>query len=270
MTTGEPGRAPPPGQHWAEAAQRLSDAARSGQACAPVRDIIAADDIDAAYGVQNILTEHAVAAGRRIIGRKIGLTARAVQKQLGVDTPDFGVLFADMLVGENLPIPLARVMQPKIEAEIAIVLKHDLDMPDPTQVDLLRAIDLVLPALEIVGCRIRDWDIRIADTIADNASSGLFVIGGPARSVKGIDMAGAAMRLRCNGEVVLTGAGAACLGHPLNAAAWLAAEMVRRGRPLGAGEIVLTGALGPMVPVSAGDRFEAEIEGIGKVSAEFE
>jgi 2-keto-4-pentenoate hydratase len=253
-----------------EAAARIAAAHKSGNACEPIRNLIDIADIDGAYAVQDIATDQAVKSGRRIIGRKIGLTSLAVQKQLGVDQPDFGVLFADMVMGEGIPIPQNRLMQPKIEAEIAIILGRDLDMEDPTIADVLWATAYVAPALEIVGSRIQNWDIRIVDTIADNASSGLLVLGGPARKIDDLDLRAATMTLRKNGEIVSKGSGADCLGHPLNAAAWLAGEMVRRKRPLRAGELVLTGALGPMTPVAPGNLFEAQIEGLGHVSALFE
>ena len=252
-----------------EAARRIAAAHESGIACEPIRDLIDIADLDSAYAVQDLGTDHAVSAGRRIIGRKIGLTSLAVQTQLGVDQPDFGMVFADMVMGEGIPIPPNRLMQPKIEAEIALILGRDLDMRNPTIADVLQATAFVLPALEIVGSRIRNWDIRIVDTIADNASSGLLVLGGPARKIDDLDLRAARMTMTKNGEIVSKGSGADCLGHPLNAAAWLAGEMVRRNRPLRAGELVLTGALGPMTPVSPGDLFEAQIEGIGHVSASF-
>ena len=253
----------------AGAAARLREAASKG-AVLPVRDLIGETDLDAAYAVQDINTEAALAQGRRIVGRKIGLTSLVVQKQLGVDQPDFGILFADMAAPENLPIAPGRTMQPKIEAEIALILGADLDLADPTIADIINATRYVVPALEIVGSRIADWDIRITDTIADNASSGLFVLGGPVRALGGLDLgAGAAMTMRRGDEIVSEGSGAACLGHPLNAAVWLAGEMARRGRPLKAGEIVLTGALGPMVPVAPGDVFTATIDGLGQVTARF-
>ena len=253
----------------AKAAQRLWEAESSGP-CAPVRDLIGTDDLDAAYAVQESSTVRALERGRRVVGRKIGLTSPAVQAQLGVDRPDFGMLFADMAAAAGRPIEMARTMQPKIEAEIALVLGADLPHADPTVADLLMATAYALPALEIVGSRIAGWDIRITDTIADNASSGLFVLGGPARSLDGLDLgAGARMTMRRGEEVVSEGSGEACLGHPLNAAVWLAGEMARRGRPLMAGEIVLTGALGPMVPVAPGDDFIAEIAGLGRVTARF-
>jgi 2-keto-4-pentenoate hydratase len=251
-----------------EAADRLFDAA-AGVPCQPIRELLPDDDLDAAYAVQDINTERAVAAGRRIVGRKIGLTSLAVQRQLGVAQPDFGILFADMAVGEGLAIQASRLMQPKIEAEVALIMGRDLDLEQPTISDILAATAYALPALEIVCSRIANWNIRITDTVADNASSGLFVLGGPPRSIVGLDLRDARMSMRRGEQVVSEGSGAACLGHPLNAAVWLAAEMSRRGRPLRVGDIVLTGALGPMAPVQAGDRFEASIAGLGKVSALF-
>ena len=253
----------------AEAAERLFGAAAQRCPCAPIRDLLGSDDLDAAYAVQTINTERALAAGRRLVGRKIGLTSPAVQRQLGVSRPDFGMLFADMAVGEGMPISPDRILQPRIEAEIALILDRDLTQEQPTPADVISAIAYVVPALEIVDSRIRDWDISIADTIADNASSGLFVLGSPARRIDGIDLRGAGMVMRRGGALVSEGAGSACLGSPLNAAVWLAGEMGRRGHPLRAGDIVLTGALGPVVPVMPGDRFEAEIQGIGRVSADF-
>jgi 2-keto-4-pentenoate hydratase len=252
------------------AADRLYQAALSSVACAPVRDVLPAADVDAAYAVQELNTERALQSGRRIVGRKIGLTSAAVQKQLGVNQPDFGVLFADMLVAEGSALAAARVMQPKIEAEVALILDRDLLVEQPVVSDVLRAIAYVVPALEIVSSRIANWDITITDTVADNASSGLFVLGGPARRVDGLDLRTTTMAMTRGDAVVSQGSGEACLGHPLNAAVWLAGEMVRRGRPLLAGDVVLTGALGPMVSVTPGDRFVATISGIGSVVAVFE
>ena len=254
----------------ARAAGALREAAASGTPCSPIRDILgdgatAAD----AYAVQEINTAHGLAAGRRLVGRKIGLTSPAVQRQLGVGEPDYGMLFADMAYGEDEPIPPGAVLQPKVEAEIALVLDRDLDDRQTTVADVIRATAYALPAVEIVGSRIASWDIRLADTIADNASSGLYVLGGPARRLDGLDLRGCQAEMRRGGEVVSTGRGADCLGSPLQAAVWLARRMVSAGRPLRAGDVVLTGALGPMVAAAPGDVFDATILGVGAVRVLF-
>jgi 2-keto-4-pentenoate hydratase len=251
------------------AATALNVAALRHEYIAPLRESYAQLDIDSAYAIQRINTDRRVADGRRLIGCKIGLTSVAVQKQLGVDQPDFGMLFDDMGYGDGEPIPFAGLTQPKIEAEVAFVMGRDLHMSNPSQIDVLNAIDYALPALEIVGSRIADWNIHITDTIADNASSSAFVLGNTPRKLSEFDVRLCGMVLERRGEPVSVGAGAACLGSPVNAVLWLARTMSRLGTPLCAGDLVLSGALGPMVAVQPGDCFEARINGLGSVRAVF-
>ena len=257
-------------QQVALAAERLRAAWVSGRACEPVRTLLPEGDVEAAYAVQDVNTRVRLESGRRLVGRKIGLTSRAVQKQLGVDQPDYGMLFDDMDVPQGEAIPLRRVLQPKVEAEVAFVMREDLDDERLTSADVIGAVDYAVAAIEVVGSRIAGWDISLVDTVADNASSGLFVLGHQSRSLREFDVQGCGMRLYRGDEVVSVGSGAACLGSPVSAALWLAKVMARRGRPLRKGDIVLTGALGPMVEVRAGDVFRAEIEGLGAVRVEFE
>jgi 2-keto-4-pentenoate hydratase len=226
-------------------------------------------DVGAAYAVQECNTRRWLAEGRRLVGRKIGLTSLAVQAQLGVDQPDFGMLFADMAVGDGEPVALGRLIQPKVEAEIALVIGRDLTHERHTYADLIRATEYALPAIEIVDSRIEHWNIRFFDTVADNASSGLFVLGGRPRRLGDFDIAACRMEMKRGDAPVSSGQGRACLGNPLNAAVWLADVMVRCGRPLLAGDLILTGALGPMVVAQPGERFDVAIEGLGNVSAVF-
>jgi 2-keto-4-pentenoate hydratase len=260
------------------AAERLETAARTGVVCAPVADLLRPDDIDSAYQVQRRLTERRLAGGARIVGRKIGLTSAAVQRQVGVDRPDFGVLFDDMRYEDGAEIPIDRLLQPKAEAEVAFLLGRDILAVDLGDVDtggasgpaaIREAVALAFPALEIVDSRIADWRIGITDTVADNASSGVFVIGSSGTPLDAFEPVDVTMTMRRGGEVVSRGSGRDCLGDPLNALAWLAATAIDVGTPLRAGDLVLSGALGPMVAVVAGDVFDAVIAPLGTVTARF-
>jgi len=246
-------------------AQRLREAYHDGPV-APLRDGLSPDDADGAYAVQSINTHYWMSEGRRIIGRKIGLTSESVQKQLSVAQPDYGVLFQDRLIENGGMLDLRSVLQPKVEAEIALVLGKSLDQLNTTMVDVMGATEYVLPALEIVDSRITDWQITLADTIADNASSAFFVLGSEPRALADLDLRTCGMVTEINGRVASVGAGAACLGHPLNAAAWLARTLTMQGEPLRAGDIILTGALGPMSTLLPGMQVRASIGGVGSVS----
>jgi 2-keto-4-pentenoate hydratase len=256
------------------AVDRLHGAATSGTTCAPVRDLIAAGGLDAAYVVQTALTQIRIEAGARVVGRKVGLTNLKVQRQLGVERPDFGILLDEMMRGQIVPIDHSELLQPRIEAEVAVVLAGDLaDDRVFTSGDIRSATGHVRAALEIVDSRIAGWDITIVDTVADNGSSGLFVLGDDEVTLGDLDLAAIAMsmtRSDANGvSVVSSGTGADCLGDPLAAVAWLANEARDRGLPLRAGDVILSGALGPMVPVVPGDSFAADLSGLGSVTASF-
>jgi 2-keto-4-pentenoate hydratase len=251
-----------------EAADRLRAAEHRRVPCRPVRDVLGDTDLDAAYAVQRVNHDLRFVSGARLIGRKIGLTSPAVQNQLGVNQPDSGYLFDDMAVREGV-VPPGRLLQPRVEAEIAFWLECDLADYVESIHDVAAAIGTAVAAIEIVDSRILDWDISIVDTVADNASSAMFVVSDQRVPLVDVDVLGAAMSMTRNGEVVSTGTGAACLGNPLNAVLWLSRASARLGRPLRAGELVLSGALGPLVPVTAGDTVRAEITGLGSVEVQF-
>ncbi|WP_020656195.1 2-oxopent-4-enoate hydratase [Massilia niastensis] len=236
---------------------------------APLTEREASMTIDDAYAVQQRLLSRRQSSGARVIGKKVGVTSKAVMNMLEVYQPDFGYLLDDMLYNDGESIPRDGLIQPRAEGEIAFVLKHDLNGPGVSAADVLRATDFVMPCFEIVDSRIRDWKIRIQDTIADNASCGAFVLGNGAVDPRRIDLATCGMVLEKNGEIIATGAGAAALGNPLNAVAWLANTMGRLGVPLRAGEVVLSGALAAMFPAAAGDHFRVTIGGIGGCGVRF-
>ena len=254
------------------AVERLDEARTTRVPCAPVRDLIGTDDLAAAYAVQQGLVERRLSAGAAVVGRKIGATSEAVQRQLGVDQPDFGYLLDDMDVSSQSPIPMETLVQPRVEAEVAFRMGRDIapDTEDEITLDYVKlAVASTLPALEIVDSRIANWDITFTDTVADNASSGLFVIGDHGRSLDEVVPVEVEMSLTINGEVRSSGNGAACLGDPLEALRWLAVQCYRFGDPLKAGHLVLSGALGPFVPFAPGDKVEASISGFDPLVAEF-
>lgn len=256
------------------AVARLAEAQATRVPCAPVRDLIGTDDLDAAYAVQQGLVQGRLDRGATVVGRKIGATSEAVQTQLGVDQPDFGYLLDDMDVsprdGQSEPISMRTLLQPRVEAEVAFVLARDIDDPEITLETVRDAVEVALPALEIVDSRIADWKIGFTDTVADNASSGLFVVGTDGRSLDELEPRDVTMSLTINGEERSAGTGAACLGDPLEALRWLAVQAQRFGDPLRAGHLILSGALGPFVPFAPGDRVEAIISGFEPLRVTFE
>jgi 2-keto-4-pentenoate hydratase len=249
------------------AAQRLIAAAAEPRQCTPVRDVLGEHDIASAYAVQQLLTEDSLARGRSIVGHKIGITSPVVQRQLGVDQPDSGVLFADMQVVSGGTVATATLLQPRVEAEIAFILAEDLD-DDLSESQIRAAAGIAIPAIEIVDSRVQDWSISIVDTIADNGSAALFALGSPVAAAD-LDFPSRTMQLTQDGIVVSTGRGSDCLGSPLNALRWLARTAQENGSPLRAGHIVLSGALGPMVPVRPGNTYGAHIDGIGSAEVSF-
>lgn len=246
-------------------ARRLRDA-YAGPPVPPLRDGLAPVDIEGAYAVQEINTRFWEAQGRRIVGRKAGLTAKAIQQQLGVDQPDFGTLFDDMAIADGGVLDPARTLQPKAEAEIAFVLAQDLTDPETSPEMVAQAVGRVHAAIEIVDSRIADWKITFSDTVADNGSSAFFVLADEGKPLAGLDIYTAGMVLEVNGQIASLGVGAAALGNPLNAAAWLARTLAARGSPLKAGDVLLAGALGPMWTLQPGDHVRAIVGGIGACS----
>ena len=225
--------------------------------------------IEDAYRIQQRLMACRIAAGESIVGKKIGVTSTAVMNMLGVHQPDFGMLTDRMVFNDGDAIDASTLIQPKAEGEIAFILKRELRGPGVTAADVLGATEGVMACFEIVDSRIRDWKIKIQDTVADNASCGILVLGDRLVDPRDVDLVTCGMVLEKNGEVAVTGSGAATMASPLNAMAWLANTLGRLDIPMKAGEVVLSGALGAMVPVKAGDNLRVAIGGIGGCSVRF-
>ena len=225
--------------------------------------------IEDAYHVQQRMIARRLEKGDRVIGKKIGVTSKAVMNMLGVHQPDFGYLLDSMVFNEGESVDMDTLIQPKAEGEIAFLLKKDLQGPGVTAADVLAATEGVMACFEIVDSRIQDWKIKIQDTVTDNASCGVFVLGDQLVDIADLDLALAGMVLEKNGEIVVTGAGAATMAHPVNAMVWLANMLGSLGIALKAGDIVLSGAMGAMVPVARGDNLRMTIGGIGGCSVRF-
>lgn len=254
----------------AQAAERLRYADSMRRQCAPVRELIGADNIELAYAVQQHVVALQEISGARIVGRKVGLTARAVQDQLGVHQPTIGTLMNTMQIRDGAVVPLRRLLQPRIEAEVVFRLGEDLDLPEVDVQRARSAVSEVLAGLEVVDSRIDRWDITRVDTIADNASAGLFVLAPEGRPIGDLELGDVAMEMRCRGKVVSRGSGSDNFhGDPLRGLAWLATEASRWGTPLRAGQVVLAGALGPMAEIDEDDSFSATIGDLPPVSVQF-
>lgn len=253
----------------AEASELLLGAYSSRVPVEPLTEKFTGLTLEDAYQIQLLQVGQRTAAGARILGHKVGLTSAVMQRQMNVDQPDYGHLLDDMFYAEHLPIPASAFLQPRVEPEVAFVLCRDLRGPGVTTAEAVAAVDFVLPALEIIDSRIRDWKIGLLDTIADNASSGGVVLGSTPRRLGEIDLRLSGCVLRRRGEVAGTGAGGAVLGSPLTSLAWLANTVGARGVVLRAGHVVLPGSITASVAVADGDVFTATFAGLGSVTACF-
>jgi 2-oxopent-4-enoate/cis-2-oxohex-4-enoate hydratase len=250
----------------------LYRALRTATVVEPLTDRAPSVTIDEAYRIQSVLNRLRVEQdGERVIGKKIGVTSKAVQDMLGVHQPDFGFLFDAMQVPDGSTLSLSKLglIQPRAEGEIAFVLRDALQGPGVTAEQVLDATAYVSPCFEIVDSRIRDWKIAIEDTVADNASCGVFVLGAERVPPRALDLAGVRMEIRKNGALAATGLGSAVQGHPAVAVAWLANTLGAFGIPFEAGEVVLSGSLAPLLPAAAGDRFDLVLDGLGSASIGF-
>lgn len=247
----------------------LYQALQSREAVAPLTDREPAITIDDAYQIQLRMIQRRLDAGEKVVGKKIGVTSKVVMNMLGVNQPDFGILLDDMIYNEGEAIEYSSLIQPKAEGEIAFVMKKDLMGPGVTGADVLAATEGVIACFEIVDSRIRDWKIKVQDTVADNASCGVMVLGDQLVDVRDVDLMTCGMLVERNGEIVGTGSGAATMGSPVNAIAWLANTLGALGIPLKAGEVVLSGSLAAMFPIAAGDNYRVTIGGIGSCSMRF-
>ena len=227
-------------------------------------------EIDDAYQISLRMLQRRTDAGERVVGKKIGVTSKAVMDMLNVHQPDFGFLTDRMMYSTGADIPVSTAMiQPRAEGEIAFILKDKLTGPGVNNADVIAATDFVMPCFEIVDSRVRDWKIKIQDTIADNASCGAVVLGDTAIKPTSVDLSTCGLVMELNGEIISTGAGAAALGSPVNSVTWLANTLGPFGIELEAGEVILSGSLVPLQPVKAGDNMNMAIGGIGECSVRF-
>lgn len=252
-----------------QAAARVRQAYENRSFCPPVRDLLGDNDLAAGYAVNQFNSDYWRRQGRRAVGRKIALSSKAVQQQMGVNQPTYGMLFADMCLAEGVSIDTSPYGQLKLETEIALVLERPLERAIHTVADIISAVAYAVPAFEIVTSRF-NWDVKPTDFVADNSNGCLFTLGSQPRKLSDFDILRCKMRTTLRGEEVSVGSAAACYGNPLNAMIWLADTLAAAGQPLQSGDVVMTGSLGPMAMITAGDVFEAEIEGLGPISLAFD
>ena len=253
-----------------DAARAIAHARENRVAIDPVSRSHGIATLEDAYAIAQINTRARLESGQRISGKKVGLTSKVVQQQLGVDQPDFGVLFSDMEHLNGDSIQTSSLIHPKVEAEVAFILGQDIDQAKPTWGEFLLSIKYAVAAIEIVDSVVKDWAITLYDTVADNASSALYVMGDQPVAIDAVSLAELGMQLSINGEIASSGAGASCLGHPLRSAYWLACLMAQNNQPLRRGEVILSGSLGPMVAVKPGDVVQVSIGGLGQVGCRFD
>jgi len=248
----------------------LYTALRERRTVPPLTEREADITITDAYHISKHMVDRRISDGETIVGKKTGVTGLPVQRMLGVHQPDFGYLTDRMQYADGAEMPISReLIQPRAEGEIAFLLATDLQGPGVTNADVFAATEWVVPCFEVVDSRIDDWKIKIADTVADNASSGLFVLGNDRARPDGIDFFSCGMVVEKNGEILSTGAGAAAMGSPVTCVAWLANTLGELGVGLKAGEVILSGSLVPLEPVVAGDEMKVTIAGIGTASVRF-
>ncbi len=256
-------------QNIVELGDELYEAWKKAQQINPITDRFPNITVEDAYRIQLRTIEKRKLYGNKVIGKKIGITAKPVMKLLGVDQPDFGHLMSDMEYENDKELKISNFCQPKGEGEIAFVLKKDLSGPGVTASEVLAATEHVLPAFEIVDSRIQDWKIKIQDTVADNASAGAFVLGEQTVDPHGIDLSACGIIIKKNNKIIGTGSGAATMDHPANAVAWLANKLGDLGFSLKSGEVILSGSLSLMFPIQSGDELSMEIDGLGQAKCYF-
>ena len=247
-------------------AHRLRQALETAQAIRPISNEIGASNVDEAYVIQNINHQIRVSEGFTCVGHKIGLTSKSVQQQIGIDQPDYGRLYSYMNIKNGSPFPSSKLILPKVEGEIAFILGKDIEDAPSSQEEMLECIDSICASIELVDSRIENWNIKISDTIADNASAAYFVLGNERISPHNFDFENCRMNLSINSEIVSTGTGKECMDNPVNAVLWLANKLIDSGEHLKKGDIILSGALGKFVDVKAGDQTTVSISGLGDVS----